>query len=293
MNRETISALAAYTLWGIFPIYFKWLHNVPAFQTVSHRVVWSFIFLFLLILFRREFNEFKRSITLKRVLIYLGAGILLGINWFTYVWAIARGYVVESSLGYFINPLVNVLLGVLFLREKLRPMQWIPVGLTVLGVAYLTISHGSLPWIALVLAFSFGFYGLVKKVSPLGSLHGLTLETGAIFLPALGILFVEEFNGVGAFGHSTWTINLLLVLTGVVTAIPLILFSIGARGVPLTTMGLLQYITPTMQFLSGVLLFGEPFTRERLIGFGIIWIALAILSIESFLQRRAVLIPGK
>jgi chloramphenicol-sensitive protein RarD len=293
MDKGVVSALFAYLMWGVFPIYFKWLHNVPAIQTVSHRIVWSFIFLLALILVRREYREFRKSITVRVVLIYLGAGVLLALNWFTYVWAIARGYVVESSLGYFINPLVNVLLGVVFLKERLRPMQWVPVGLAVIGVAYLTYSHGSLPWIALVLAFSFGFYGLVKKLSPLGSLHGLTLETATIFLPALGILISQEMIGVGAFGHSSWNINLLLVFTGVVTAVPLIFFAIGARSVPLSTMGLLQYIAPTLQFLSGVFLFNEPFTHERLIGFGIIWIALAIFSMESFSQRRRTLATAK
>jgi chloramphenicol-sensitive protein RarD len=293
MDKGVASALFAYLMWGVFPIYFKWLHTVPAEQTVSHRIVWSFVFLIILILARGEYRDFRKSITLRRVLIYLGAGALLALNWFTYVWAIGQGYVVESSLGYFINPLVNVLLGVVFLKERLRPLQWIPVGLAVIGVAYLTYSHGSLPWIALVLAFSFGFYGLVKKVSPLGSLHGLTLETATIFLPALGLLLAQEFAGVGAFGHSSWDINLLLVFTGVDTAVPLIFFAIGARSVPLSTMGLLQYIAPTLQFLSGVFLFNESFTQERLIGFGIIWFALAIFTFESFAQRRRIPIPGK
>lgn len=287
MNKGVISAFAAYVMWGVFPIYFKWLQTVPAFQTVSHRVVWSFFFLVIVIALRGEWKVFIQSLSWKRFLIYLGAGTLLGVNWFTYVWAIAQGYVVESSLGYFINPLVSVLLGMIFLGERLRPLQWIPVILAVAGVAYLTISYGSLPWIALILAFSFGFYGLIKKISPLGSLHGLTLETAAIFLPSLGILLVEEFRGVGAFGHDGWLISILLALTGVVTAVPLILFSIGARSIPLTTVGLLQYIAPTGQFLSGVFLFGEPFTKDRLIGFSIIWLALLIFTVENLTKVKS------
>ncbi len=286
MNKGVISAFTAYIMWGVFPIYFKLLHTVPAFQTVSHRVVWSFFFLVIVIALRGEGKAFLKSLTWKRFFIYLGSGTLLCINWFTYVWAISQGYVVESSLGYFINPLVSVVLGMIFLGEKLRPLQWIPVILAVAGVAYLTITYGSLPWIALILAFSFGFYGLIKKISPLGSLHGLTLETAAIFLPSLGVLLVEEFRGVGAFGHDGWLISILLALTGVVTAVPLILFSIGARSIPLSTVGLLQYITPTGQFLSGVFLFGEPFTHDRLIGFSIIWLALIIFSVESLSRRK-------
>jgi len=286
MNKGALSAFLAYVCWGIFPVYFKLLHEVSPFQTMTHRVVWSFLFLLLILAVRKEIGIFRKELSLKRFLIYLGAGTLLAINWLTYVWAIAEGFVIESSLGYFINPLVSVLLGVIFLKERLRPAQWIPVGLAFIGVVYLTITFGSLPWIALVLAFSFGFYGLVKKIAPLGSLYGLTLETGAIFIPALIFLLVAEFSGTGAFGHSSLLITILLALTGIVTAIPLLLFSTGARSVPLTTIGLLQYIAPTLQFLSGVLLFNEPFTTTRLIGFSIIWLALVIFTIENLGERR-------
>lgn len=286
MNKGSLSAFFAYLMWGLFPIYFKQLHSVPAAQVMTHRVVWSFVFLILIVIFRGEFRSFYQSITLKTFFIYLGAGILLAINWLTYVWAIAQGYVVESSLGYFINPLVSVLLGVVFLKEKLRLAQWIPIVLAVIGVTYLTISYGKLPWISLVLAFSFGFYGLVKKLSPLGSLHGLTLETGTIFFPAAIFLIVQEILGVGAFGHAGNITTSLLAFTGVVTAIPLIFFAIGARNVPLTILGLLQYIAPTLQFLSGVFLFGEPFSHNQLIGFGIIWVALILFTVENLGNRK-------
>ena len=168
MNKGVLSAFLAYVCWGVFPIYFKMLHSVSPLQTMTHRVVWSFLFLLLILVVRKEVGPFWKEINFKRFMIYLGAGTLLAINWLTYVWAIAQGFVIELSLGYFINPLVSVLLGVIFLKERLRPAQWIPVGLAVIGVSYLTITYGSLPWIALVLAFSFGFYGLVKKVAPLG-----------------------------------------------------------------------------------------------------------------------------
>ncbi len=286
MNKGVLSAFLAYVCWGVFPIYFKMLHSVSPLQTMTHRVVWSFLFLLLILVVRKEVGPFWKEINFKRFMIYLGAGTLLAINWLTYVWAIAQGFVIESSLGYFINPLVSVLLGVIFLKERLRPAQWIPVGLAVIGVSYLTITYGSLPWIALVLAFSFGFYGLVKKVAPLGSLFGLTLETGAIFIPALIVLLFAELNGAGEFGHGPLLTTVLLSLTGVVTAIPLLLFSTGARSVPLTTIGLLQYIAPTLQFLSGIILFHEPFDSSRLVGFGIIWLALIIFTVENLSERR-------
>lgn len=291
MNKGSLNAFLAYLMWGLFPIYFKLLHNVPSFQVMTHRVVWSFLFLIGVIMVRRETCEFFKSITLQRFLIYLGAGVLLAINWTTYVWGIAQGYVVECSLGYFINPLVSVLLGVVFLKEKLRPAQWVAIALAFTGVTYLTITFGKLPWISLVLAVSFGLYGLVKKISPLGSLHGLTLETGAIFLPALSFLIVQEGMGQGAFIHAGGQISILLALTGLVTAIPLILFAIGARSVPLTVLGLLQYIAPTLQFLSGVFLFKEPFNHYQLIGFGIIWAALIVFTVENLASRRSLTMP--
>ena len=193
---------------------------------------------------------------------------------------------VEASLGYFINPLVSVVLGVLFLREKLRPAQWVPLDLAAAGVIYLTVSLGSLPWLALVLAFSFGFYGLTKKLAPLGSLHGLTLETGAIFVPALVFLVFEQASGSGAFIQAGPLTTVLLALIGIVTAVPLLLFATGAKNVPLSTLGLLQYISPTIQFLIGVFVYGEPFSAGQVVGFGIIWAALILFTAESYLARR-------
>jgi chloramphenicol-sensitive protein RarD len=286
MNKGTLYAVIAYCLWGFFPIYFKALHAVPAFQIMTHRVVWSFIFLFIFIVVLKEINTLLASITPRVLLIYLVASILVALNWLIYVWGVNAGYVVECSLGYFINPLVSVLLGMIILGEKLRRLQWIPVALAFGGVLYLTVSFGSLPWIALALAFSFGLYGLVKKIAPLPSLQGLTLETGIIFLPALAYLFLQESNGVGAFGHISAATTLLLVLTGIVTAIPLLLFATSAHLVPLSTLGLIQYIAPTLQFLIGVLIFRESFTQARVIGFCIIWIALIIFSAESLFVNR-------
>jgi chloramphenicol-sensitive protein RarD len=288
LNKGLLYAASAYILWGIFPIFFKALHQVPATQIVAHRIVWSFLFLIVVIAARQELFAFKGVINRRTLLIYLGAGLLLAVNWLVYVWSVNSGYVVEASLGYFINPLVSVVMGVFILRERLRPVQWLPVGLAAMGVAYLTLSFGALPWIALVLALTFGMYGLVKKVAPLGSLYGLTMETGMVFLPAIVFLLVEDRLGVGAYARAGLWTTILLSLTGVVTAIPLLMFASGARRVPLSTMGLLQYITPTLQFILGVYVFGEPFSQARLVGFSMIWLALIVFSVESFIYWRKV-----
>ena len=289
VNKGVLSALAAYLIWGIFPVYWKLLTNVPALQIMTHRVVWSFVFVTILLSLRRDWAGLRQAINRRTVVIYLLAGILLAVNWLTYIWSVNAGFILESSLGYFINPLVSVLLGVVFLREKLRPWQWAAVGLAALGENHLTIAHGSLPWISLGLAFTFGMYGFIKKLAPLGSLNGLTLETALILVPALAYLLLAEANGTGAFGHLSAFQNVLLVLTGVVTAIPLLLFSEGARRIPLATLGLLQYVSPTLQFLFGVLVYHEAFTHERVIGFSIIWVALALYSAEGLLVRQRTL----
>lgn len=286
VSTGVIFAATAYTLWGFFPIYFKALKEVPAPQVLAHRIVWAFLFLLGVLAVRHEIGALRRLLTRRILLSYFGAGILLAINWLAYVWGVASGFIVETSLGYFINPLVSVVLGVVFLRERLRPLQWVPVGLAALGVSYLTLEYGRLPWLALVLAFSFGLYGLLKKLAPLNALYGLTLETGSVFLPALAYLIGVEIVGQGAFGHGPLAQTLLLALTGVVTAIPLLLFAGGARRVPLTTLGLLQYIAPSLQFLLGVFLYHEPFGLTQLIGFSLIWLALAIFSAEGFIAQR-------
>lgn len=214
------------------------------------------------------------------------AAVLIGVNWLTYIWGVNAGYIVETSLGYFINPLVSVLFGVIFLKENLRSLQWIPIILAAIGVLYLTISYGALPWIALVLALTFGLYGLIKKTTPLNSLHGLSLETGILFLPALFFLLFAEGRGTGLIGHTGWIVTFLLIFTGIVTALPLLLFASAAKQINLSTLGILQYIAPTMQFVIGVVIYGEPFTQSRLIGFSIIWIALLIYSLEGVLQKH-------
>jgi len=286
-NKGVLFALAAYILWGFFPLYFKAIQQVSALQILAHRIAWGFVFTLAVVLVLRQWKEFRASVFNRRTfLIYAGASVVLGINWFTYVWAVITNHVVESSLGYFINPIVSVLLGVIFLRERLRTFQWVAIAMVTAGVVYLTITFGQLPWISLVLAVTFGFYGLLKKIAPLGALHGITLETAVLTIPSLAYLFIVNANGTGTFGHSTPLLDFLLVLSGPVTAIPLLLFATGARRIPLTTIGLLQYIAPTLQFLLGVLVFHEPFDQSRLIGFMIIWLALVLFSVENLLARR-------
>ncbi len=289
MKKGFWHAVGAYGMWGLLPIYWKWLHKVPALQLISHRIVWSSLMLGGIVFLSRRRNTFYSTLNAKTFRIHFTAAVLIGINWLTYVWAVNAGFVVETSLGYFINPLISVLLGVIFLRERPRPWQWAALGLALIGVLYLTAIYGSLPWIALTLAFSFGLYGLVKKIAPLGSIHGLTLEAGLLFLPALLYMLVAGKSGQGAFLRLDSTTDALLIGTGVVTSVPLVLFASAAQRIPLTLMGLLQYIAPTLQLIIGVLIFHEPFTPHQFIGFGMVWTALVILGIESLIIHRTVL----
>lgn len=292
MNKGVLNGIAAYAMWGFFPIYWKLLHNVPALQVIGHRIGWSFILLTVYILLARKWQDF-RSVAFKpkTVGVYSIAAVLLSFNWLIYVWGVNAGFIVETSLGYFINPLLSVLLGVVFLRERLRPLQWIPVGLAAAGVIYLTVVYGRPPWIALSLAFTFGFYGFVKKLSPLGSLYGLTLETGIVFPVALVYIVFVAVNGSGMFLQSGAATDLLLVGAGAVTTIPLLMFASAAKQIPLTVVGLLQYIAPTLQFLIGVFIYREPFDLSHLIGFGIVWLALIIFATESYFANRVPVQP--
>ncbi len=292
MNKGIWNGIAAYTLWGLFPIYWKLLHQVPALQVIGHRIGWSFVLLLAVVVVTKQWRDFRSAaLTVRTLGIYSISAVLLTINWLVYVWGVNSGFIVETSLGYFINPLFSVLLGVVFLRERLRPVQWIPVALAAIGVIYLTVVYGRLPWIALALAFSFGLYGFVKKLTPLGSLYGLTLETGIAFPFALIYLAWLEFNGSGAFLHAGAPTTTLLIGAGAVTTIPLLMFASAARQIPLTVVGLLQYITPTLQFLIGVFVYKEPFSHVQLIGFGIVWLALVIFWAESLVAQRAPIAP--
>ncbi len=286
-NKGFLYAVGAYTLWGFFPIYWRWLVDVPAMEILAHRMTWSLVFVVAALTFKRRWDWLRPALKDRRTLLtFLVSAFFLAINWFTYIWAVNAGFIIETSLGYFINPLLNVLLGVLFLRERVRGWQWAAIALAGAGVLYLTFSYGKPPWIALTLAGSFGMYGLLRKTAVLDALEGLSLETALLFLPALGYLLYLQGTGQGSFGSVDGQTTILLALAGVATAVPLWLFALGARRVTLVTLGLLQYIAPTLQFLIGVFIFGELFGRAQMVGFGFIWLALLIYSADGILTAR-------
>jgi len=280
--------VAAYSLWGLLTLYWRLFPNVPAMQVLAHRIVWSFAVLAVIIAVSwRERRNTLQSVTPRVVGLYALAAVLIGVNWFLYVYSVNNGFIVESSLGYFITPLVNVLMGVVVFRERLRPMQWVAVAFAFSGVVWLTLAYGTLPWIGLALAGSFGSYGLVKKKAPLPSLEGLTVETAVLFVPAVVYLLALHVNGTGAFLHSGTTSDLLLAAGGIVTVIPLLLFATAVRLIPLSVVGILQYIAPTIQFLLGVFAFKEPFTGAQLSGFGLVWIGLVVFTLDSVRPRNS------
>ena len=290
-NLKSISGVicgaSAFLIWGISPLYWKLLMSVPALQIAAHRVVWSFVFIIPIVALGKRKSEFFSALTDQRAMALLVlTSLLVGCNWLTYIWAINSGYLLQASLGYYINPLVNVLLGTVFLKERLRIYQSVAVILAAAGVLYLTVVYGQFPWISLLLAFTFGFYGLIRKVIQVGSLAGLGMETLLLTLPALGYLIFTDMQGSGAFLNLQVGIDLLLIGTAFITAIPLVLFAMSARRVQLTTLGFLQYIGPSGMFLMAVFLFKEPFRSEQLISFILIWTALVVYSIDSVIHYR-------
>jgi chloramphenicol-sensitive protein RarD len=288
MNTGILAAIGAFVLWGFLPLYLKALDPAQAGEILGHRVVWSLLFILLLLAIKGRWSWIAQVQKSPRlILVALGCALLLGTNWLTYIWAVTSGHIVEASLGYFINPLLNVLMGMLFLGERLRRVQWLALGIATSGVLYMTFAYGEPPWIALILAFSFGLYGLIRKRSPLGSIEGLSLETLVIILPALGYLLYLGSQGQALFGQGDMRINLLFAGTGIATALPLIWFAYGAQRITLTLLGLLQYIGPSIQMVIGIWLFNEAFSGPRVLGFGLIWIALVIYSLESFYRHRS------
>ncbi len=286
-DKGLIYGILAYILWGVLPLYWYVLREIPASEILVNRIIWSLVFLTILLSIRRQWTWVKPVFTQpKTILIICAASVLIAINWFIYIWAINAGFVIETSLGYFINPLINVLLGTIFLHERLRSGQWVAVGIAAIGVFYLTFSYGSLPWIALCLAFSFGFYGLMKKKVRLGAAESLTAEMSLLFLPAIAYLFFLGAQGKANLGNTSPGILFFLLASGVVTATPLVLFAAAARRIPLSMLGVLQYLAPTLQFLIGLFILGEPFSTQKLIGFLIIWVSLIIYSLEGVWQRR-------
>jgi chloramphenicol-sensitive protein RarD len=280
-------ALAAFGFWGMVPIYFKAVQHVPPLNVLGHRVVWSVPFTAALILVGRQWKSLREALGVPRVLgtLFLSA-TLVALNWFVFIYAITTNRVIHASLGYFINPLVNVLLGMVFLRERLGRWQTLAVLLAAAGTLNLTIRQGQLPWISLALAFSFGFYGLLRKTVRIESLNGLFVETSLLFPLAFGYLAFAAWKGTGAFGVVNWQTTLLLALAGGVTSLPLVWFTSAARKLRYSTIGLIQYLAPSLQFMLAVFLYDEPFTAAHQVTFGFIWTGLAIFMADSLYKQR-------
>jgi chloramphenicol-sensitive protein RarD len=278
--------LAAFGMWGLVPLYFKAVASVPALEVLAHRIVWSVIILVPLVLWQRQWPDVRRVLREPRELGVLAlTTLLIAINWFLFIWAVANDRVLEASLGYFINPLVNVVLGLVFLGERLSRPAKAAVVLAGVGVAVQVVMVGALPWIALALAFSFGLYGLLRKTAPVGSVVGLTVETTFLMPLAVGYLFWARHTGGLYLGTGDPTLDVLLVLAGVITALPLLCFTRAARLLPLSTMGFLQYLAPTGHFLLAVLVYSEPLTAAQMATFGFIWLALVIFTVDQTRSR--------
>lgn len=287
MQLGVLYAALAYTAWGLFPIFFKQLASVNALEVVMHRTVWSLVFLLGVLAVRRHWAWLRPVLRSPRVLgAFALSAVLLAANWSTYVWAVQNAHVLDASLGYFILPLVNVALGFVFLHERPRPGQWLAVAVAAAGVLWLTVQAGRVPWVALVLALTFGFYGLLRKVGALGALEGLTLETLVLSPVAAGLLAWWSWQGQGALVQGDATTLGWLLLAGPLTAVPLLLFAAGARRVSMSTMGILQYISPSLQLLLGVWLYGEVFASARALGFCLIWAALGVYGLEGWWNSR-------
>jgi chloramphenicol-sensitive protein RarD len=287
LNTGIWYGIGSYVAWGLLPLYWKQIEQVSAGQLIGHRIVWSFLTLAAITSLAKQWAPLREAITRPGVVkSYALAAVLITVNWFIYVWGVNSGFIVETSLGYFINPLVSVVFGVLVFGERLRRLQWLAVALAGTGVLYLTLAYGALPWIAMVLALSFGTYGAVKKKAPLGSMHGLTVETAMLLVPAVLYLVYADRAGDGAFLHQGIPMDAWLAGTGIVTTGPLLMFASAVQRTPLSTMGVLQYIAPTLQLLLGVFVYREPFTRTQFIGFAIVWVGLIVFGVDVFLSRR-------
>mgnify|MGYP003576783427 CR=1 FL=1 len=296
IDRKGLAITAGtFFLWGVVPLYWHLLKAVPSLQIIAHRIVWSAVLVLGWLLLKNGPSWWRQISAQPRALPLLGiSSLLIAFNWGLYIWAVNAGHVVETSLGYFINPLINVVLGVLVLRERLSPAQWVAVALALLGVAWLTLQSGSPPWIALGLRFSSGLYGLERKLISVDPVAGLGVESAYLVLPALAFVVWGELGHGGGFVHGFgWKNDLLLVFGGVVTAVPLIGFAYGVRRIPLSIVGLLQYIAPTIQLLIGVLVFKEAFGPERMIGFAAIWLGLLIFASDGLWRsRNRVVVPA-
>jgi chloramphenicol-sensitive protein RarD len=287
MQTGILSAALAFLFWGLFPLYFHAIDDVPPLQILAHRMLWSLLFLLIVLAARRQWGWLKLLRQPRMLGVFAASACLLSINWLIYIWSVNNGHVIEASLGYFINPLVNIMLGYLLLKEQLRRGQWAAIALAALGVAWLTWQAGTVPWIALALAASFGGYGLMRKIAPLGALEGLSFETLVLFPLAASYVVTLTVHGGNAFINTPSNLTRgLLMAAGPITAIPLLLFASAARQIPLSVLGLLQYMTPTLQFLLGVWMFHEAFDAERLVGFALIWLALVLYGAEGVWMAR-------
>jgi chloramphenicol-sensitive protein RarD len=288
MRTGIIYATLAFLSWGLFPLYFHALDSIPAGQILAHRVLWSLLFLVIVLAVRRQWAWLPQVLRQPKVALgFVASALLLSVNWLIYIWSVNHGHVIDASLGYFINPLVNIVLGYLVLGERLRPLQAAAIALAAAGVLWLTWQAGTVPWIALALAASFGGYGLLRKVAKLGPLEGLTFETLSLFPLALGYVVWLTLQHQNAFLNAPLdTTRWLLAAAGPITAIPLLMFAAGARRIPMAVLGMLQYISPTIQFLLGVWLFHEAFTADNLVGFTLIWTALALYAAEGMWRAR-------
>ena len=283
-----IAGIAAFTTWGLIPVYWKLLKAVSPPEILAHRFVWTSLFLIGLLSWQRRWPEVKDVVSSRRATLYcLAAGVAVATNWFFFIFAVVIGRVIETSLGYFMTPLINVLFGAIFLRERLTRWQIISVSLATAGVLYLTFGYGRFPWIAVTLCTTFGLYGLLRKKSGTAAIPGLFLETIMLVPAALGYLVWLKANGALLFARGGWDMSILLITTGIVTAVPLFWFGYAARYLRLTTIGFLQYLAPTGSFFLGVFLYHEPFTRGHFITFGLIWIALAIFTFEAVTRWRS------
>lgn len=277
----------AFFLWGIFPVYFKMVAEVPAPEVLAHRIVWSVAFVAGLIAVRRRWSAVWATLSDRRLVLTLVlSASVVALNWVVFIWAVGEGQILGASLGYYINPLVSVVLGVVVLGERLRALQWVAVGLAVAAVGWQIVGFGAVPWVALTLAISFGFYGLIRKVAKVDAYTGLFVETLVLSPLAVGYLFFLAIVGGGTFGRLGLQMDVLLIAAGIITPLPLILFVAGAQRIRLATIGLLQYIAPTGQFLLAVLVYDEPFTRDSLITFALIWVALALYTADTLRHER-------
>jgi len=292
VSRGVVFALTAYLMWGVFPLYFKQVQSVAPLEVLANRMLWSLVFVAVLLTVLRG-TRWLRDLLRDRPPIgwFVLSALAVSVNWLIYIWAVNSGHIVDASLGYFINPLLNVLIGAVFLHERLRPAHWVAVLLAAAGVAWLTWSAGQLPWIGLSLAISFSAYGLLRKRAPLGAIEGLAVETALLAPVAIAYLLWlaahQESVLVAAFGDGRPELVAWLLLAGPITAVPLLFFAAGARRIPFATLGILQYVGPSLQLLIGVRLYGEPFEADKLIAYSAIWIALAIFSLDGLLQWRS------